>query len=617
MNPSRTSRFSERCTAIALAMCSVVAAGQFWSAPASAEEAGIADQDPELQHAWSWVQSMLRTPTRVESTTTLNAEQEYPVDWTGQVSGTFAVSGVAPPPIVPAAVTLDAESESKARVSSYRGVLTGRITLPAQQNRWIVQAYRELNGHRSQVPVQSLVRTDGTFDIDVTAAEPGPGNWQFGVLDAGSGYAPVGEPWPSMGTYSGWEIRSFATTDRRYLIGTEPAPADGSFSFDSTAPGTKTFQLVAVDPTGDPSGDKVLAEHAPPTGLVRSFATSSAPGAADDHAARSYSYDQALAVQAALVMDSPVATSLVRGLIALQTRSGPQAGGFITSAPQSNPAGGDPVYFTGNTAVALYALLSYLRSPAGTGPERSDVQRAAESAVEWLLRQQLDAGPMAHLLTGGWKQPGSSDADPSGRLPYASTEHNVDAWQALSLAGRVLACDRCAAAAASLRQAIVAVLWDATGAGFTQGMRPNGRDTVDPLDVHSWGSIFLNAIGRSDLATATLQTIVPFRVSDLQIPGYLAYRPQPAIPDPVRSVWVEGTLGVALALARHGDEQAYLSTLAGVRAVQRPDGSLPVATSADSARGFTTDSAIAPTTWFILASRPNHPSSLWSAAGAG
>ena len=180
------------------------------------------------------------------------------------------------------------------------------------------------------------------------------------MLDAQAGYAPVGLPWPSPGTYNGWQVRTFATTDRRYLIDSQPAAANGTFSFPRTAPGTKTFQLVATSPTGQ---DQVLAEHAPATGLVRSYQ----PEAGDNE--MSYTYDQALALQSALVMnDVDTAGTLASGLLTMQTVGGAQAGGFISVAAQTNPAAGSPIYLTGNNAVAAYALLSYLRhAPAGAG----------------------------------------------------------------------------------------------------------------------------------------------------------------------------------------------------------------------------------------------------------
>lgn len=490
-------------------------------------DVGTSRAAADVDRAWSWVRSMLRSPTRVESSTTLVPDREYPAEWTGPVRGTFTVDGVPTPPVVPAA----------------------------------------------------------------TAPGAGPA-------------APSDAPGAG-GTYRGWEIRSFATTDRRHLVGVQPAAADGSFRFASSAPGTKTFQLVAAGPgQTDPAG-RVLAEHAPATGVVRSAVGGDGTG---DEDARGYAYDQALALQSALVVDDPAtARVLVQGLVALQTRTGGQTGGFVTSAPQANPAGGEPVHRTGNTAIALSALLSYL--PRASEPDAPAVREAAGRAVDWLLRQQLPTGPLAGLLTGGWDRAGSG---PGTRLPFASTEHNLDAWQALSRAGRVLDCPRCTTAAAAVRDAILAVLWEPGEGRFLQGVRPEGPDPVEPLDVNSWGAIFLDAVGRTDLATVSLDRTAAFAVSDGPLSGYLAFRAQPTVPDPVPAVWLEGSFGVALARARHGGA-GYADTMAGLGAAQGPDGSLPMASAVDVDRELSTVPSVAATTWFILASRPDHADALWSA----
>jgi hypothetical protein len=564
--------------------------------------------DAGADRAWLWVRSMLQSPTRVESSTTLIPEREYPADWTGPVRGTFMVEGIPTPRVIPAAIALDAESAAQAASPDFRGVVTGRVTLAPQPGRWIIQVYRSRNDQRSQLPVQSVAGPDGKFSIDLSGTDPGPGVWEFGVLDAVTGNSPSGDPWSPAGTYSGWEIRSFATTDARHLVGVQPASADGSFRFDSSAPGTKTFQLVAIEPGEKYPAGRILAEHAPATGLVRSL---SAAVGNEDAQFRSYSYDQALALQSALVMDDlATARILVHGLIALQTRSGQQAGGFVSSAPQSNPAGGEPTYRTGNTAIALYSLMSYLHRTRESEPDAPAIRQAANQAADWLLRQQLSTGPMAGLLTGGWDQAG---VEPGTRLPFASTEHNLDAWHALSRAGQVLNCPRCSAAANTLHDSILAILWDSSAGGFLQGMRPEGADRVEPLDVNSWGSIFLDAIGRTELASTSLDRTAAFAVSDQSLSGYLAFRAQPTMPNPVPSVWLEGSFGVALAQARHGGA-GYADTMAGLVAAQRPDGSMPMASSVDVDRELSTASSVAATTWFILASRPHHADSLWSAS---
>ena len=587
--------------------------GSTRSAPADAPAIndGFDAAPGAVQQAWTWVRSMIRTATPITSDSTITPAREYPADWTGPLTGTFAIAGVTPPPVTSAAVVLTASSSAAATSPDYRGPISGQITLPPQPNRWIIQTYRERDGQQAQVPLQALVRPDGSFDIDLqSVSDPGSGNWQFGVLDAQAGYAPVGLAWPSPGTYNGWEIRTFATTDQRYPIDSQPAPADGSFAFPHTAPGTKTFQLVATSPSGQ---DVVLAEHAPTTGLVRSFQSVQAevaPGAE-----LSYTYDQALALQSALVMnDFDSAGALAAGLLSMQTAAGAQAGGFITVAAQTNPAAGSPIYRTGNTAVAAYALISYVRF-APVDAQTEAVRVAAQLGVDWLLDQQLTDGPMSGLLTGGWGTTHDGALHPNERLPWASTEHNLDAWQALSLAATVLSCTRCAAAADTLRQAILTVLWDPAKAGFSQGMRPEGRDTVEPLDVNSWGSIFLNAVNRPDLAATSLSRSTAFAVADQGAAGFLAFAPQPSMPNPVSSVWLEGSFGVALAQARRGDTVRYAATMAGLIPAQRADGSLPMATTPDPDRELTTASAMAATTWFILAANPDHQASLWAPPG--
>ena len=186
--------------------------------------------------------------------------------------------------------------------------------------------------------------------------------------------------------------------------------------------------------------------------------------------------------------------------------------------------------------------MSYLHRTGESEPDAPAIRQAADQAADWLLRQQLSTGPMAGLLTGGWDQAG---VEGGTRLPFASTEHNLDAWHALSRAGEVLNCQRCTAAANTLHDAILAILWDSSGGGFLQGMQPDGPDRVEPLDVNSWGSIFLDAIGRPDLAATSLGRTAAFAVSDQSLSGYLAFRPQPTMPEP-------GAVGMAGGVLRGG-----------------------------------------------------------------
>ncbi|MEO5746237.1 MAG: hypothetical protein ABIQ53_16850, partial [Terracoccus sp.] len=192
--------------------------------------------------------------------------------------------------------------------------------------------------------------------------------------------------------YQNLRVQALVVTDTTYLIATVPARADGTFSFPWSRPGTKVFRLV------DTSSDAVLAEFAPRTGLVRSFGVD----ASHPLSGRTFAYDQALALLAADSLGHrDTARHLADGLLRLQTRHGPQAGGFISSAAALNPAAGRPEYRTGIHAVATYALLAHLRSLPRLDPRRAELAAAAHCAVDWLLDQQANDGPLRGLVTGG------------------------------------------------------------------------------------------------------------------------------------------------------------------------------------------------------------------------
>ena len=597
--------------AVILGACALGVTGLVGPSPGDAGAFAANPADPRMR-AWDWVRSQLDPSAgageTMQQAATLAPDRVYSADWTGPVSGTFTlVEGASPPPVEVAAVELDTPAATAAADPDYRGPITGRVTLPTATGRWILQAYRVDAGGARMLPVQALAGPDGTFTMDLAAAgDPGPGRWEIGVLDAFTGYAPTGERWPTPGTYRGWQVRSYAVTDRAYLLDAAPARSDGTFSFAASAPGRKRFELVA--PGAGPDGsDLVLGRYAPATGLIRTPTT-------DPATATAYAYDQGLALQAALVLDdADTADLLVTGLLAMQRTSGPQAGAFPVTASQGNPQVAPPVYRTGAHAVATYALLSALRDRPADDPQRPAIRAAAAEAVDWLIAQQVTDGPNAGLLTGGWGDlsgPGGT-ANPTPRIRWISTEHNLDAWHTLNLAADLLSCARCAAAADDLRAAVPARLWQPDG-GFRQGLDPDGPDLTEPLDVQTWGGIWLQRIGRSDLAAVALGRTDAFTVTDGGITGMLAFRAQPSVPNPVPSVWFEGTFGLALAQARLGDATGHSATMAALAAGQRPDGSFPMATTADPDRELTTESSVAATTWFLLAGAPAGADGLWT-----
>ena len=81
---------------------------------------------------------------------------------------------------------------------------------------------------------------------------------------------------------------------------------------------------------------------------------------------------------------------------------------------------------------------------------------------------------------------------------------------------------------------------------------------------------------------------------------------------PQHGTTVTGADGADPAQARHGDPTGHSATMAALAAGQRPDGSFPMATTADPDRELTTESSVAATTWFLLAGAPAGADGLWT-----
>lgn len=538
---------------------------------------------PGVAAAWSWLLGQRGTGTAVTTPSVIAPARDYDASWVGAVEGHFTVVGATPPRAVdPASLVVDRPTSVPA---TYAGALAGHVTVPPAAGRWIVQVYKDSPAGRLQVPLQAAVGVDGTFVLDLGAvSDPPPGGWALGLLDATAAYAPSGTPWPAAPVLPGWVVRALVVTDVAYPVAEQPARADGTFAFPASAPGTKVFQLV------DTTTGAVLAEAAPDSGLVRS-----APGGTTVT-----SYDQALALTTAVALGRD-ASDLAAGLITLQRSDG----GFVDVVDVRNPAGRDGPRWTGNSAVATWALLRRLQTTSTADPAYGPTRDAAARGVGFLLAQRRADG-----LLGAGRTAGGAPA-----AAWVSTEHQLDAWQALRLAGTVLGDTEvgaaAGAAAAALGTAVVASLWDPAAAHFRQGLGPDGPDDTDALDVSSWGTLFLLGTGRPDLAAAAVAHTAAFASTDGGTTGYRPYRPQPALPAVPDDVWVEGSAGVALAQLRTGDTDGAAATVSALRVLQRPDGSLPGATRADAATGMTSDSQVAATAWFVLAAVAAEGPTIW------
>lgn len=538
-------------------------------AQAAAAAPGNAATSPSSA-AWHWLLGQ-RGSQSVSSDSRIELARDYPGDWTGPVAGTFTPVGITSPVIDQASLTVDNPAEV-----ADSGIVVGHVLVAPRADRWVVQVYRRAGGQLTRQPLQTLVQADGTFSVDLgSIRNPDAGSWALGLLDATSSYAPYGQPWPSR-VYADWQVRAYVVTDTAYLIGSQPASADDTFAFESSRPGQKVVELVDV------SSGAVLARYAPDFGLVRSFATGN----------RVYSYDQALVVLVGVSRGAPQTATLTAGLLQLQQPDG----GFADSADVRNPAAALPLERSGITAVAAYALLRSLQSD----PDQPDVRSAVAHALDWLV-QRLRPDGLVGAGVGQLRADGSfvAGADPG----WASTEHNLDTWQAFRLAAEVLGEPRRMQDANTLADAIMQRLW--AGDRFRQGVAPDGSaDNTDTLDVNAWGALFLGSLGRPDLARLALAHAGTFASGVGQLLGYRAYVPQPAFPAAPANVWTEGTASVALARIRLGDSGAA-SDRAHLEASQRSDGSFACAQVADDPTSMTTQSCVAGTAWFLLAASPD------------
>jgi hypothetical protein len=134
--------------------------------------------------------------------------------------------------------------------------------------------------------------------------------------------------------------------------------------------------------------------------------------------------------------------------------------------------------------------------------------------------------------------------------------------------------------------------------------RATSPDTGDPLDTHSWGAMFLAAIGEP-LKAAQIMTeemLAPFKFTINGLTGYApAYSSDPAYPDATPTVWSEGTFGVALALLALGDNARWAATMRQMMAGQEADGSYRYVSVRNVPYEWTNSKAVIGCAWSIMA----------------
>lgn len=189
------------------------------------------------------------------------------------------------------------------------------------------------------------------------------------------------------------------------------------------------------------------------------------------------------------------------------------------------------------------------------------------------------------------------------RIDWVSTEHNLDAFWAFDLAEVVFPDQGWLTRSQRVKAGLLTTLWNAEQARFNQGYQATGPDTADALDLHSWGAIFLEAIGEEAKARAVMTeaSLAPFFTTIDGVTGY-------GIADPAKggydgllpNVWSEGTFGVALALRRLEEHERRGAVLRGIDTMQHEDGGWKYVQRVDVSHELTPYRSVAGSAWAVL-----------------
>jgi len=335
------------------------------------------------------------------------------------------------------------------------------------------------------------------------------------------------------------------------------------------------------------------------------------------------SYDNAL--MALYLMRTGQRAQAARILAALAQLQQPD-GALPFSFAWPTPDAGAAYIRNGATAWVGYAAAEYLNADSA-GPARDTVAQLAHGVANYLLQQQVALpGDMRDgLILGG---SGSYRLDLEGGqvrevlvpgdIPWASTEHNIDAFFFLRDFGNVTGEARFTQAAEHIRNALLTRGWLSDDGQLARGFE-RSIDTGYALDCASWGALFLHAAGADKRAETSLSTAEwryhaddprahttghkPYAHTNILATPALRehYREQLSATnwDELTAIWPEGSAGVALAALRLGRRERATQILDQLEKLRQPNGGLPYFTI-DVPFEFDTLPSVAGTVWVEL-----------------
>lgn len=258
---------------------------------------------------------------------------------------------------------------------------------------------------------------------------------------------------------------------------------------------------------------------------------------------RSWTYDNAVGAVGFLEQGRPEAARQV--LSTLQGLLSPE--GAIGFSYQVDSGFVDGRVRTGVMAWVGYAMALYQRVTGDAG-----FQASAERIAAYLKTLQGATGS----LRGG------------PDVSWTSTEHNIDAYFFYRELHRVTGNAGALQTANQIKGSLLANHWvqQSRNSGyFLQGL----NDPTPTLDANSWGALFLWAVGRATQASQALK-FAEGKFKNSQVITGSTTRITGYAPDTARrTVWLEGTAGVAAAYQRLGSGAKADSILGNLYKVQQ------------------------------------------------
>ena len=566
--------------------------------------AAMFEVDQAILPMKSWLRSQMEQIVIPEHADAVVLDREYPVDYTGPVTASWNIPELkdyATSPGTPINVADPADISA-----SYRGMVYGGLTGITNPQNYKIVAVKKTDANYDTA-AYAIPNNAGQWGMDLSVVPTYmKGEWGFRLELASAPGVAVGGLWPADGpVYQVVDVELRAISDDDSFVRRQPAPKSGVVTFLSSTPGEKRVVLRHR------FTNEVMADSRIYTGNIRSFLVKEGePGYGTRFPEQSYVYDQAVALAAITAMgDHTMARDLMEGLFRLQTNGGTHDGGFRFSGRQWSANYGDPAYRTGAHAYAVHAALLYVQM---WPQEYKRYYDRILRGIQWLDRQLVTQGNRAGLYLGGAGTyipdgGGGQSFDELRNITWASTEHNIDAYFVFRLAGQVLNPSYTNRAEA-LANVMMQKLWNPSLQRMNQGVQEAGPDTADALDCHSWGAIFLSAIGEHEKAAHIMseESLAPFRFTRTapngnQVTGYAGFYNSPGYEGALPLTWWEGSFGVAEAFWKIRDFDRWQRTLAEMMPGQFDDGSFPYVSNPDPTYEVFTYKSVASTAWGIIA----------------